>query len=289
MILLQFELIEPDSVIKACDFLQHNDKARIIAGGTDLLVNLKKKTIISDLLVSLDKISGLNNISFPDRSILSLGPLLTIADIAESPLIKAHFPVLSQAAGKLGSPQVRNRATIGGNICTARPAGDTIGPLIAYGATAQITGAIGVRTQPFATLFQGPGQTSIGRGEILTAIMIKRPVGNIRGNYIKYTIRKAMEIALISITTLVSLENSVCSSAKIILGAVAPTFIRCPAAEDFLVGKKITDDIADRAGKLAINACSPISDVRASADYRRKLVKILVKRSLLEAISSVTN
>jgi CO/xanthine dehydrogenase FAD-binding subunit len=289
MILPQFELVEPNSVNEACDILRGNQKARIIAGGTDLLVNMKKKVIKGDLLVSLDKIPDLKTISFPDGVTLSLGSMLTIADIAESTLVKANFPVLGKAAGKLGSPQIRNRATIGGNVCTARPAGDTIGPLIAYGAMAQITGLNGVRTQPLDTLFRGPGQTSIGSGEILTAITLKKPGNYIGGSYVKYANRKAMEIALVSVTTLVYLEGEICRSARVVLGAVAPTFVRCHATEEFLIGKKITDDMAEQAGKLVISACNPITDMRASADYRRNLVQILVKRSLLEAVSSVVN
>ena len=289
MILPRFELKEPNSVSEACDILRQNGNARIIAGGTDLLVNLKRKVIKADRLVSLANIVELKETSFPDGASMALGPMVTIADITSSPMIKTNFRALYLAAGKLGSPQVRNRATIGGNVCTARPAGDTIGPLIAYGATAQITGATSERTQTLETLFRGPGQTSIKPDEILTAITLKRPANGTHGSYVKYTIRNAMEIALVSVTTVVSLERSVCRSATVVLGAVAPTFVRCPATENFLVGKKITEEVAESAGKLVVEACSPITDVRASADYRRRLVQILVKRSLLEAISAPSN
>ena len=245
--------------------------------------------IKADRLVSLARITELKDSSFPDGVILSLGPMMTIDEIAGSPLIRMNFPALHIAAGKLGSPQVRNRATIGGNVCTARPAGDTIGPLFAYGATAQITSSATERTEPFEALFRGPGQTSIKAGEILTAITIKRPPNGTHGSYVKYTIRNAMEIALVSATAVLSMERDVCRSASVVVGAVAPTFVRCPATEEFLVGKRITEDVAERAGRLVVEACSPISDVRASAGYRSRLVQILVKRSLLEAVSSAPN
>jgi carbon-monoxide dehydrogenase medium subunit len=161
--------------------------------------------------------------------------------------------------------------------------------LVAYGATAQISGPRGGRTESFATLFKGPGKTSVGADEILTGITLTRPTGECRGSYVKYTIRNAMEIALVSVTTLVTLEKGTCTAARVVLGAVAPTFVRCQTTEQFLVGKKITEDVAEKAGKLVIDACSPITDLRASADYRSTLVQILVKRSLIESVSGAKN
>ena len=287
MILPQFELAEPTTVNSACDILRQNVKSRIIAGGTDLLVNMKKKTTSTNLVVSLSKIKALQKVSFSPRTGLSLGSMVRIAEIEASPVIKENYPILSKAAGRIGSPQVRNRATIGGNICSARPAGDTIGPLIACGATVQITGPDGVRDEPVESIFKGPGQTTIGTNEILTGIKLKKPVSHTGSSYIKYTIRNAMEIALVSVTTLVAIEDGVCKSARIVLGAVGPTFIKCPAAEEYLVGQKISPGIAEKAGQLAVDACHPITDVRASADYRRDLVMVLVQRSLQEAASEV--
>ena len=138
-------------------------------------------------------------------------------------------------------------------------------------------------------MFKGPGQTTIGKGEFLAGITIKSPAANTRYSYIKYGIRRAMEIALVSVTSLITLENNTCRSARIILGAVAPTFIRCPITEEFLTGKNLTEEVAGQAGQLAVDACSPITDIRASADYRRHLVQVMVKRSLLEAVSRQSN
>ncbi len=288
MILPRFELAEPASVGEACALLQSNGKARVIAGGTDLLVSLKKKAVSAELLVSLAKIRGLSGMAVSEKDHLSIGPMVSIAEIAGSPQVEASFPALSKAAGKLGSLQIRNRATIGGNICTARPAGDTIGPLIAYGATVEITSPKGSRSAPVETIFKGPGQTTVGKDEIITSIVLKQPTGRNGASYLKYTIRNAMEIALVSVTTVISIDNGVCRSARVVLGAVAPTFIRCPAAEAYLTGKKISDDVASHAGSIAVDTCRPITDVRGSADYRRRLVQVLVKRSLLEAASNVT-
>jgi len=289
VILPRFELAEPRSISEACDILGRNAKSKVIAGGTDLLVNLKRKVITTEVLISLARIPELSTTRSSAAASVALGPMMTIAEVAESPLVKASFPALCQAAGKLGSSQIRNRATLGGNVCTARPAGDTIGPLIAYGAVAQIAGARGERTEPFGALFRGPGQTTIRPDELLTGVTLPRPAPNTGASYVKYTIRNAMEIALVSATSVVTVDRGVCQSAKIVLGAVAPTFVRCKVTEAFLVGKKITDDIAEEAGHLVIDACAPITDLRASADYRRTLVQVLVKRSLLEAAANAAN
>jgi CO/xanthine dehydrogenase FAD-binding subunit len=283
MILPKFDLNEPTTVKEVCEILQKHEKARVIAGGTDLLVNMKKKVIIPDVLVSLSTVPGLNSMDFsPDKGI-TIGSMVRIADIINSPEIKAHYPGLAESAGKLGSSQIRNRATIGGNICSARPAADMAGPLTAYGALAVIATPDGMREQPIEKLFKGPGQTTLGKGEFLVAFKIKVPDKNTGICYIKYGIRHAMEIALVSVTSLVVIEKNTCHSAKVVLGAVAPVFIHCPKTETFLNGKEISETVTEQAGEMASGECSPITDIRASADYRRQLVHVLTKRSLLQA------
>jgi aerobic carbon-monoxide dehydrogenase medium subunit len=263
--------------------LRQDEKARVIAGGTDLLVNMKRGVASAGLIISLKRIPELRTIQMPGRTNLAIGPMMTIAEVASSSLVRDDFPVLANAAGKLGSMQVRNLATVGGNICTARPAGDTIGPLVAYGASARIANGNSERTESFERLFKGPGQTTVKHDEILTSVMLKKPAPDTRGSYIKYTIRNAMEIALVSVTTLLTMEGEICRQARVVLGAVAPTFVRCEVTEGFLIGKRVTPEVAKAAGKLVIDACSPITDLRATADYRRELVQTLVERSLLES------
>lgn len=288
MILPRFELIEPTTVRRACATLESNRNARILAGGTDLLVDLKKKHINADVVVSLDKIAGLKAHRFSAKK-LTLGSMITISAVAESPAINDVFPVLARAAGKLGSLQIRNRATIGGNICTASPAGDTIGPLIAYDASIQVAGPKGNREEPLQSLIQGPGKTNLAKDEILTSIMLKTPAKNTGGSYTKWGTRNAMEIAIVSVTCLVTLDKGVCRSARIVLGAVGPTFIRCTEAEESLIGKEISEDTAQKAGKLAATASRPSArtGARASPGYRREIVSVLVKRGLLEAASNI--
>ncbi len=288
MILPRFELEEPTKVNEVCNILQRHEKAKVIAGGTDLLVNMKKKVITTDMIISLSKIPELNEVSFSGENGIVIGSMVRIVELATSPVIKTNYPGLAIAAGKLGSPQIRNRATVGGNVCSARPAADMVGPLMAYEAIAVIASPGGIREEPIEKIFKGPGQTTLARNEFLTTIKIKQPAHSTGISYIKYGIRHAMEIALVSVTSLVVMEKNNCHSARVVMGAVAPTFIRAPKTEAFLAGKAISEKVVEEAGALASQECTPITDIRASADYRRQLVRVLTTRSLNEAVMNCT-
>lgn len=289
MILPRFDLVEPTTIEEVCGLLGHHGHgAKVMAGGTDLLVIMKKKLARADLVVSLAKVPALRQIRFHGKDKLAIGSMITIAEIAESEAILRDFPVLSYAASKLGSPQVRNLATIGGNICSARPAGDTLGPLIAYGGEVKLIGRGGERTLEIEKFFIGPGQTVLRSDELLTEIVLRLSPAGASGSYIKYGIRKAMEIAVVSVTSLLSFNGNdgACVTARVVLGAVAPTYIRCPEAEALLQGKKVDEGLAREAGLLAGRLCSPITDIRSSAEYRRTLVEVLTRRSILQALAT---
>jgi carbon-monoxide dehydrogenase medium subunit len=209
--------------------------------------------------------------------------MVTVSELAETPIIKQKFPLLAIAANKIGSPQIRNRATVGGNICTARPAGDTIGPLTAYGAEVQLVLGKESRWEPISKFITGPGKTNRKDGEVLAAIRIKPFPANTGVSYIKYGVRKAMEIAMVSVTTVLTFKGDECEKAIIVLGAVAPTFIHSDDAEAALKSRKITTPIAEQAAEMAAACCRPITDTRASAEYRRDLIQVLTKRGILEA------
>ena len=286
MILPRFQFLEPETFEEVRHIIKKNKgDAVLIAGGTDLLVNLKKKIIKPKIVISLGKISSLKQIDYSEAAGLTLGPMVTISELVETSLIQHKFPLLTVAASKLGSPQIRNRATIGGNICAARPAGDTIGPLIAYGAEVQLISEKESRWEPLAKFITGPGKTAKNEGEVLAAIKIKPFAANTGISYIKYGTRKAMEIAMVSITTALTFSGNKCKAAVIVLGAVAPTFIRSIDAEESLRSKEITPFVAEKAAELAASCCTPITDIRASAEYRRELVKNLTKRGIMEATS----
>ena len=290
MILPRFEFVEPETFEEVSQIVEKNrGDAVLIAGGTDLLVNMKKKTIRPGILISLEKINSLKQINYSDPEGLTLGSMVTINELSGNPLIRQKFPLLSIAAAKIGSLQVRNRATVGGNICTARPAGDTIGPLLAYGAKVQLVKGKENRWEAIEKFITGPGKTTKKEGEVLAAIIIKPFADNTGVSYIKYGVRKAMEIAMVSITTSLTFDGNKCQAASIVLGAVGPTFIRSIDAEESLRSREVTPSVAEKAAELAATCCIPITDVRASAEYRRELVRILTKRGIMEALSQYQN
>lgn len=284
MILPRFQFLEPETFEEVHHLVEKNKgDAVLMAGGTDLLVNLKRKVIKAKVVISLEKIKSLKQVHYSESAGLTLGSMVTVSELVETPIIKQKFPLLAIAANKIGSPQIRNRATIGGNICTARPAGDTIGPLTAYGAEVQLVLGKETRWEPISKFITGPGKTTRKEGEVLAAIRIKPFPANTGVSYIKYGVRKAMEIAMVSVTTAITFNGDKCEKATIVLGAVAPTFIRSNEAEEFLVSQKVTLSAAEKAAELAAGGCRPITDVRASAEYRRDLVRVLTKRGIMEA------
>jgi CO/xanthine dehydrogenase FAD-binding subunit len=290
VILPRFQFKEPGTLMEVLEIVNQNKgKFAFIAGGTDLLVNLKKKVVNYEVIISLERIADLTVMEYSDKDGLTLGAMTRISDLEDSMMLKEKYPALAIAAGGLGSLQVRNRATIGGNICTARPAGDMIGPLIAYDAVVRLVSNNGERFQRLEELFLGPGKTAIKEDEILVDIKVNTIAANTGASYIKYTLRKAMEIAMVNITTVLTVQKGLCESARIVLGAVAPTYIRSIQAEEALVGEPFSEENTAQAAILAAGCCSPISDNRASADYRRDLVEMLTRRSIREAASRCLN
>jgi carbon-monoxide dehydrogenase medium subunit len=284
VILPRFQFLEPETFEEVHQLVEKNKgDAVLMAGGTDLLVNLKRKVIKAKVVISLEKIKSLKQVHYSESAGLMLGSMVTVSELAETPIIKQKFPLLAIAANKIGSPQIRNRATIGGNICTARPAGDTIGPLTAYGAEVQLVLGKETRWEPISQFITGPGKTTRKDGEVLAAIRIKPFPANTGVSYIKYGVRKAMEIAMVSVTTAISFNGDKCEKAIIVLGAVGPTFIHSDDAEAALKSCKITIPVAEQAAEMAAACCRPITDTRASAEYRRDLIKVLTKRGILEA------
>ncbi|HJX36151.1 MAG TPA: FAD binding domain-containing protein, partial [Dehalococcoidales bacterium] len=252
MILPRFQFLEPETFEEVHHLVEKNKgDAVLMAGGTDLLVNLKRKVIKAKVVISLEKIKSLKQVHYSESAGLTLGSMVTVSELVETPIIKQKFPLLAIAANKIGSPQIRNRATIGGNICTARPAGDTIGPLTAYGAEVQLVLGKETRWEPISKFITGPGKTTRKEGEVLAAIRIKPFPANTGVSYIKYGVRKAMEIAMVSVTTAITFNGDKCEKATIVLGAVAPTFIRSNEAEESLVSQKVTLSAAEKAAELA--------------------------------------
>ncbi len=267
--------------------LKYKGEAKIIAGGTDLVVQMKHKEVLPKHIINIRGISGQDYIIRDEKEGLRIGALATIRSIEVSPVVREKFNILARAASMLGTWQVRNRGTIAGNLCNAAPSAETAPPLIVLGAKAKIMGADGERTVPIENFFIGPGQTILKPGEILTEIQVPNLLPRSGGIYIKHTLRKALDLAIVGVAALVTMDGDILSDVKIALGAVAPTPVRATRAEDVLRGNKINDDLLQKAAQTAFNQCSPIDDVRSSAEYRCKMIEVLVPRAIKQAVEQV--
>ncbi len=292
MLLPKFDYHTPATIDEACSLLSHyGTKAKVLAGGTDLLVNMKKKLLSPDQIISLNKIEGLNEVTRQNGSGFSIGPLATAAYLAASQKIQDLVPLLAQGAGRLGSPLIRNRATLGGNLITARPASDLAPPLLALGAGLILKGLQGDRLLSIEQFFLGPGQTAIRADEILAEIIIPIPQGPMAGAYLKLGTRKALEIALVNAASCLELaaDGSI-KKARVALGAVAPIPFLASSAAKVLEGvkpKNQDDPVFQEAAAAAARDSRPITDHRGSADYRREMVEVLTLRTLKAAYNQL--
>ncbi len=285
-----FEYFAPTTLAETAALLaQFNGQAKILAGGTDLLVEIKENIRRPAGVINLKKIPGLGGLSYSDDAGLGIGALATVRQVETSPLVQSHYPGLAQAARELGSIQVRNRATVAGNICRASPSADTPPPLIAAEAAVTIFTSAGERTVPLEQFFTGPGQTVLAASEILLAITAPPPPPHTGHVYLKHGRRRAMELATVGVAVRITLEGDVCRNVRIVLGAVAPTAIRATEAESLLTGVAPDDERIEQAARAALAAARPISDVRASADYRREMVGVLTRRAIRQALAQARN
>src|SRR5690349_6117220 len=279
------EYFEPRSVSEALSVLaKHGAEAKIIAGGTDVMVDIKFKEEPGGL-VNIKKIPGLSGIS-ENGAGLRIGPLTTIREIETNTLVRDKLPVLWEASHQFASLQVRNTATIGRNICRASPSGETLAPLLVLDAKAKLAFGDGEKTVPFASFFQGPGKSSTGNTGLLIEIDVPYPPSGSKSVYLKHAVRGAMVIVAVLMTP-DSGKNSI-ADVRIGLGAVAPTPVRAAKAEALLRGKTLTASLLKEAAALAASESSPIDDQRSSAEYRRWIVEALTRKALEQTWKAAT-
>ena len=289
--MIRFDYAEPRTLAEASLALRgHDGLASVMAGGTDLLVEIKEHLRRVKCVVNIKRIPGLDALTFNTRTGLRFGALTTARAIELNADVARHYPGLSQAVRELGSIQVRHRATVAGNICRASPSADTLPPLIVDGATIVMGDGASTREMLLEDFFTGPGKTLLRAGELVLAIQLPPPpaaplrTGRV---YIKHGRRKAMELATVGVAVSLTLDPAgTCIQARIALGAVAPTPLRAREAEAVLEGSTIDAASIARAAQLAMDACSPISNVRASADYRREMTGVLTRRALEQALAA---
>jgi len=259
---------------------QRGAEARVIAGGTDLILRMRENVLSPALLIDLRRIA-MDSITLTTDE-MRLGAFVTQSQILASADIARLFPALCEACRGFAGPPIRNRGTVGGNIVNASPAADLAPPLMAYDASIVLTSVAGDRVLPLVEFFTGPGQTLMEPDEILSEIRLPLMPEGTAATFIKLGQRRSMAIALVNLTTRLTLDGTgAVSDARIVLGAVAPTPIRALAAEGMLTGKLLSDELFERAASMARKAISPISDVRASMAYREQMTEVLVRRALL--------
>jgi carbon-monoxide dehydrogenase medium subunit len=282
-----FSYHKPKDVGEAIAFLgKYGEKASILAGGTDLLVELKKRLKAPSHIIDIKGISSLDRITLEPGGHLRIGSLVTMATLGKHPALVNGLGVLSMAASKLGSWQVRNRATLGGNICNASPSGETLPALLCLNAQLKLEGTHGERVVPVEDFFLGPGESAAAVGEILTEIVIPPPPDKSFGVYKKLALRKAMDLAVIGVAVLgfFDLFGDCFKDIRIGLGAVAPTPIRAKKAEIVLTGKRVNGDLIEEAASVASSESRPLTDIRGSEWYRREMIRHLVEESIREIL-----
>jgi carbon-monoxide dehydrogenase medium subunit len=282
----RFAYLRPGNMEDAIAALQANDEPYLLAGGTDLLIGMKTKAVKPKCLIDLKGIPGIDGIEYDNG--FKIGALTTVRDIEVSPLIRQKIPVLSEAAETLGSIQIRNRATIGGNLCHGSPAADMAAILLAMNCEVKIATDNGAKTMGLDSFFIGPNKTVLKRNEVLSQIIIPKEIEQFKGVYLKHGPRKAMDIGIVNIAILLDADagSGFCNQIMIALGAVAPRPIRAQKAEALLNGNELNPAAIQKAAAAAANETNPITDFRASAGYRMDLVKNLVAKGIHQILES---
>ena len=308
----KFDYFKPKTFEEALTLLaQYGEKAKLIAGGTDVIVMIKQKAMAPDVLISLQGIPGLDQIKY--NGSLTIGPMVTHRAIEKSEVIKKNFSALADAVDYLGSIQIRNVATIGGNLCTAAPSADTATPLLVLGTQVRIQNPKEERTLPIEEFFKGPGETVLKTGEMVKELLIPELLPNTGSAYYKLQRRLALDLPILGVSVLLSLDKNkvtcsdllctaspistilhkmeedeiICKEVRIALGVAAPIPMRALKAEALLRGKKLSDELLEEAANTASQEAQPRDTLRGEAWYRKDMVRVLVKRMAMKSIERV--
>jgi CO/xanthine dehydrogenase FAD-binding subunit len=259
---------------------QHGENARAFCGGTDIIIQLRAGVRRTEHLVDIKNIKELRTLSFDAKKGLRLGAAVPCIEIFESEPMHRHYPGLTEAAHLIGSLQIQNRASVGGNLCNGSPAADTTSALIALNARARIVGPKGEREVPVEEFVVSPGRTVLQPGEILVELLIPPPAAHSSDAYLRFIPRNEMDIAVVGVGAAVTLDGDKVTAARIGLGAVAATPLLADKAAASLIGKKLDPSALENAGRLASEKTSPIDDMRGTAEFRRHVTGVLTRRAL---------
>jgi len=281
----RFDYYQPRSLKEAYGLMEKLEgRAKYIAGGTDILVRMKDKVILPDGLISLTGIGDLKGMSH--NGTLTLGSMTLLRDLERDPIIIREYPALAQAVRCLANPQIRNVATVGGNLCNAAPSADCGPPLMIMEAGLILEGPGGRREVPIEAFFTGPGTNCMDPSEVLKEIKIPAKADHTGMAFLKVG-RVAKDIAISNAAALLVVEDKICRKCRLAVGAVAPVPLRLKSIEETLEGEEIGPDLLDRIGKMVEQEVSPITDVRSTEEYRRVVTGVLVKRAIQQALQSL--
>jgi len=281
----RFELALPESLNDCLRLLaERGPETKLLAGGTDLLPQMKNGVLMPKRVIDLSGVARVKILE-SDAKGLRIGAAVPARQLEQDPRVRAGYVSVAESAALVGSVQVRNLATVGGNLCNAAPSADMAPPLVALEAQAVIAGPHGERRVALSDFFTGVRTTVLGPDELLVEIVAPAPGPHSGGSYIRHTPRRELDIAVVGVASQVTLANGVCAKARIALAAVAPTPVRATTAEAALEGRPLTPELIERAAELAAQGATPISDQRGSEDFRRHLVRILTRRTLTAALA----
>ncbi len=260
---------------------EYEGNCKLLAGGTDVFPALKTARLAVDHIINVRGIEELTELGTDAKGALRIGAATSLTDVENHPTVRESYPALEASIWELATKQVRNKGTVVGNLCNASPAADTATPLMAYGAIAEIVGPAGTREVPVEDLITGPGRTCLAATELVRAIRIPAPAAGTRSIYLKFSPRSKVDIAAVNLaaTLVLDAEDQV-TGANIFLGTVAPVPMRAARAANLLIGKELTDAQIEVAATEAGSECSPITDFRATAEYKRRIVGVLCRRAL---------
>lgn len=280
----RFAILEPKSIQEACRILTEEEDVKLIAGGTALLILIKQGIFVPKTLINLKKITGAGEITYNSKQGLRVGGLASIYEVESAPAVRQHYPLLAQACHVVANIRIRNMATIGGNLAHADYQSDPPAALVALDASVELTNRVKVRTVKLAEFLLGMYETGLERDELLTGLLVPPPAPNCRGTYLKFTTRSSEDRPCAGVAATVQLSNGVCQEARVVVGAVSPTPV-VVTDRDLVNGKKLTPNLIEEITLKAEAAVDPIDDLRGTADYKRQLVKVLVRRALTACVT----
>jgi carbon-monoxide dehydrogenase medium subunit len=276
----RFELLEPRSIEEACHTLAEREDAKLIAGGTALLILIKQGLFIPSTLVNLKKVNGASDFSYNETSGLRMGALASIFDVETAPSVRQHYPLLSQACHLVANIRIRNLATIGGNLAHADYQSDPPAVLMALGASVELTSRHGNRQVKLSEFLLGTYETVLEPGEVLTAVIVPASPQGIQGTYIKFTTRSSEDRPCVVVAAMARIVEGICEEARLVIGAVSPVPVRVSKAEETARGEKFGNELIEEMSARAAELVEPITDLRGPADYKRQMVRVLSKRAL---------